>query len=200
MDSIMHVCKKPDLTGYKVKVFIGALLIFFFSEVCIAQMSGIRIEHFYTNIDHSMLTVDADISYHLSKETRDALEHGVPLEFDIEFRIKKERDWIWDEIIAEKMITFRVEHQPLSGHYLVIHTNSSRRYQFNNLQETLEFIGVIKNLPLIGIDMISPEKNYFAETRVALNIQALPAPLRPLAYISTQWQLSSAWHTWAFNK
>jgi hypothetical protein len=200
MDFIMHACKRPDWKISSGSILGGVFILFFLSEIYAAQISGIEINHINGVIDNTMLRIDADIAYHLSKETRDALEHGVPLEFDIEFRIKKEREWFWDEIIVTKMITFRVVYQPLSGHYLVTQTNTGRRHQFRNLPDVLDFIGDINRFPLIGIDMIVPDKNYIAEIRAGLNIQALPAPLRPLAYISSQWQLSSSWQSWAIEK
>ena len=200
MDFIMHACKRPDLQISTGSILVVVFVSLFLSEICIAQVSGIEINRINGVIDNTMLRIDADIGYHLSKETRDALEHGIPLEFDIEFRIKKEREWIWDEIIVTKMITFRVEYQPLSGHYLVTQTNTGHKYQFRDLSEVLDFIGDINQVPLIGIDMIVPDKNYKAEIRAELNIQALPAPLRPLAYISSQWQLSSPWQAWTIEK
>ena len=200
MDFIMHVCKRPDLRISSGSILTAVFVLLFLSENCNAQISGIEINRIDGVVDNTMLRVDADIAYHISKETRDALEHGIPLEFNIEFRIKKEREWIWDEIIVTKMITFRVEYQPLSGHYLVTQTNTGHKHQFRNLQEVLEFIGDINHFPLIGADMIVPDNNYKAEIRVKLNIQALPAPLRPLAYISSQWQLSSHWQAWTIEK
>ena len=200
MDFIMHACKKPELQISSGSILAVVFILFFLSGNCNAQLSGVEISRINGVVDNTMLRVDADIVYHLSMDTRDALEHGIPLEFDIEFRIKKEREWIWDETIVTKTITFRVEYQPLSGHYLVSQTNTSHKYQFRNLQEVLEFIGHINRFPLIGIDMIVPDNNYKAEIRVELNIQALPAPLRPLAYISSQWQLSSPWQSWTIEK
>jgi len=200
MDFIMHACKRPDLKISPGSILTIVFIMFLLSDICNAQMSGIEINHINGVIDNTMLSLDADIEYHLSKETLDALEHGIPLEFDIEFRVKKEREWIWDKIIVSKMITFRIEYQPLSGHYLVSQTNTWRKYQFQNLPEVLDFIGAINRFPLIGVDMIVPGKTYKAEMKAGLNIQALPAPLRPLAYISSQWQLSSPWQGWTIEK
>ena len=200
MDFIMHACKRPDLKISPGGILIGVFALFFVSEICTAQVSGIEINHIKGVVDNTMFLVDADITYHLSRETRNALEHGIPLEFDVEFRIKKVRKWIWDEIIASKKIGFRVEYQPLSGYYLVTQTNTVHRHQFRQLREVLEFIGDINSFPLIGTDMILENKNYKAQIKAGLNIQALPAPLRPLAYISSDWQLSSPWQTWTITR
>ena len=200
MDFIMHACKRTDLCIPPGSILTLVFILFFTSEICNAQVSGIEISHINGVVDNTMLMVDADITYHLSKKTRDALEHGIPLEFDIEFRIKKEREWIWDEVIMMKMISFRIEYQPLSGYYLVTQVNNGNRHQFRSLPEVLDFIGDINRFPLIGIDMIVPDNHYKAQIKAGLNTQALPAPLRPLAYISSDWKLSSRWQTWAIAK
>lgn len=200
MDFIMHACKRPDLNISPGSILAIVFVLFFVSETCTAQISGIEINNIKGVVDNTMFLVDADITYHLSRETRNALEHGIPLEFDVKFRIKKVRKWIWDEIIVSKKIGFRVEYQPLSGNYLVTQTNNDHRYQFRKLREVLGFIGDINRFPLIGTDMIVANKNYKAQIKANLNIQALPAPLRPLAYISSDWQLSSPWRTWTIAR
>ena len=199
MDFIMHVCKKsePDFTVSDI-IFVS-ILIFSVSVHAFAQSSGIMIKQIYGSANQTTLNINANISYQLSKETRDALNHGVPLEFDIEVRVKKHRKWIWDETIITKIITHRVEYQPLSGQYLVTEIQSGSLEQFQNLEEVLSFIGELESFPLIGIDMISPEHDYVAQIKSQLNIQALPAPLRPLAYISSQWHLASSWQSWAIQ-
>ena len=41
-----------------------------------------------------------------------------------------------------------------------------------------------------------PEGDYSVEVRASLDIEALPSPLRPVAYTSLAWRLNSGWSTW----
>jgi hypothetical protein len=43
-----------------------------------------------------------------------------------------------------------------------------------------------------------PAGKYRGRLRLRLDIEALPAPLRPIAYISPSWRLSSGWYEWVF--
>lgn len=188
----MHVFKKSDLCFPAiVPLLLSAMLLC--PGVGIAQSSGIRIESFSNVINQGVMHVSAEISYELSEETRDALDQGVALEFDVIFRVRKKRQWLWDTVVTEKMLSYRVEHQPLSGHYLVTELNNGRRHQYRTLVSALQFIGNIDAFPLVDTEMLYQQYRYTVQVMAELNIQSLPAPLRPLAYLSSQWHLASPW-------
>lgn len=202
MAFIMHVCKKhKDITtGRKIIHIYVLILIFLFSRSSIAGTNNIKIESADGVIIENMYSVNANISYQLGEENRNALEHGIPLEFDIEFRIKKRRPWLWDQTLISRTITYRLEHQPLSGYFLVTRLNDGDLKQFQNLEDVLEYIGKIKNFPMIETATLETGGIFYAQVKSHLNIEALPAPLRPLAYISTEWRLSSPWQTWMIKE
>lgn len=189
---IMHACKRSEI-HYMTVIKSSWLALLLFPAICSAQSSGIRIEHITGNIRQNMVTISTGINYVLSNETRKALEQGVELEFDVTFRVKRELRWFPDPVVTEKILAFRVEHQPLSGQYLVTELNNGKRHQFRTLASALEFIGSINEFPLVHTNMLSRQERYFAQIRAELNIQSLPPPLRPLAYLSSQWKLSSPW-------
>lgn len=193
MDFIMLAFKKSDKYCLSLITIFIICNFLFHSAYIFAQSSEIRINNINIGISQPMIVMDADIAFDLSGETIEALNHGIPLEFDIKVRIKKDRDWIWDETILSKKITYRIEFQPLSEQYLVTEINSGETKQFQHLDGVLNYMGEVKNYPLISVDMITPDNRYTAQIKSQLNIQALPAPLRPLAYFSSQWHLSSPW-------
>ena len=41
---------------------------------------------------------------------------------------------------------------------------------------------------------------YQVKMRTFLDIESLPAPMRPLAYISSDWQLDSDWVSWPLTQ
>jgi hypothetical protein len=198
----MHVCKKHnDMTTGRGFIHTYVLvLIFLFTHSSIAGTNSIKIESADGVIIEDMYSVNANISYQLGKENRNALEHGIPLEFDIEFRIKKRRPWMWDQTLISRTITYRLEHQPLSGDYLVTRLDNGDLEQFQNLEDVLVYIGKIKNFPLIDTATLGTGGIFYAQVKTHLNIEALPAPLRPLAYISSEWRLSSPWYTWMIKE
>ena len=61
-------------------------------------------------------------------------------------------------------------------------------------------LGQINNLPLIDARLLNPELRYQVKVRAHLDIESLPAPMRPLAYISSDWQLDSDWVSWPLTQ
>jgi hypothetical protein len=202
MAFIMHACKKhKDIIAGRMFIHIYVLpLIILFAHSSIAGTYGIKIDSADGEIIENMYNVNANITYQLGIENRNALEHGVPLEFDIEFRIKKYRPWIWDQTLISRTITYRLEHQPLSGDFLVTRLNDGKLKQFQNLEDVLEYIGKIKNFPMIDSAILETGETFYAQVKIHLKIEALPAPLRPLAYLSSEWRLSSPWQTWVIQE
>jgi len=144
--------------------------------------------------------VSANFKYHLGEEIQEALDHGIALQIDIHLYAKEQRMWIWDTTIKSSTISFRLEHHPLSGHYQVTNLENYHRKHFQNLQSALDYIGLIKNYTLFKRSELQTNKKYLARIRAQLNIQNLPAPLRLLAYVSSQWRLSCPWHEWIIQQ
>ena len=97
-------------------------------------------------------------------------------------------------------ISYQLEHHPLSGHYLVTNLNNYQRKHFQNLRGALDYLGKIENLPLFLREDILPDRVYIGRMRARLNIQKLPASLRPLAYLSPKWRMSSQWYKWVIKQ
>lgn len=194
----MLACKKHknipgDCKSLHIFVFI---LIFLLPHISIGGTNNINVISADGVINEDMYNVNAYISYQLGNESRNALEHGIPLEFDIVIRLKKPRLWLWDKTLVSRTITYRLEHQPLSGDYLVTRLNDGELEQFQKLDDVLRYIGEIKNFPLADAAMLKSGSNLYAQVKSHLNIEALPAPLRQLAYLSSEWRLSSPWQSW----
>ena len=199
MDFIMHVWKKHDAMAFipDRTQLTSLILMLLVSLMSVAGTSpAITIETATGTIYEGIYSINAAISYQLGSEASKALDHGVPLEFDTELQLLKYRPWIWDKLISASTITYRVEHQPLSGQYLVTRLNTGSRHQFQDLAGVLEFMGKIQKFPLVETSQLAGNEGYYVRMRTRLNIEALPAPLRPLAYLSSQWRLASPWQTW----
>ena len=86
--------------------------------------------HIY--VDNEIYFLDVSFHFTLTEEALDALRHGIPLEIHTMFQLKLVRNWFWDKTISETMISYRLEHQPLTQDYLTINLQTGLR-QFQNL-------------------------------------------------------------------
>ena len=51
-------------------------------------------------------------------------------------------------------------------------------------------------MKLFDKNRLKNNKKYIARIRLYLDIDSLPSPLRPRAYFSSDWNISSQWYKW----
>jgi hypothetical protein len=68
------------------------------------------------------------------------------------------------------------------------------------LQAALDLLSTLRDFPLIEKAKIADKEEYIAGMKVTFERDALPLPLRPIAYMNPQWYLSSDWYVWTLKK
>lgn len=192
---IMRVSRKADFYQF-LHLFALAVCLALIAYSGDAAIPGIEIDYVNCDLSEGFYFLNAHMSVELSEESKKALVHGIPLRFDIEIKIIEKRDWLWDKTIFSNMIIYRLSYQPLTNYYIVTNISNGRRQQFFNLDEVLDYLGNIENHKLFEFERFPVNRNYAGLLRARLNIKALPTPLKPLAYISSQWHLASQWIEW----
>jgi len=66
--------------------------------------------------------------------------------------------------------------------------------------DAIDALGKIAPIPVLEADKLAPGEDYRVRMRSRLDIEALPAPLRPLAYVHPGWRLGSGWHRWELER
>lgn len=158
--------------------------------------AGFEVTNAATRLEGGVYRLNAQIEYRLSKAALEALQNGVPLIVDIEIEVRRRRSWLWDETVHALTQRFRLEYHELSQQYLVSNLNSGERRAFPTRTAALGFMGRIQDFPLLDRSLLAENERYEGALRVRLDIEALPAPLRLLAYLSDDWRLTSEWHAW----
>lgn len=158
--------------------------------------AGFEVINAATRLEAGVYRLDAQIEYRFSKAALEALQNGVPLTVDIEMEVRRRRSWLWDETVYALTQRFQLEYHELSQQYLVSNLNSGERRAFPTRTAALGFMGRIQNFPLLDRSLLAEGERYEGALRVQLDIEALPAPLRLLAYLSDNWRLTSEWRTW----
>jgi uncharacterized protein DUF4390 len=161
-----------------------------------AQASSVTVEFATSALVNDQYLVDAFIAYNFDDEVLSALTHGVALRIDTYLKIKRERNWLWDPVVREETLSFMLERHALSDHYLLTNLKTEQKEQFQYLDEALRALGAINDHFLFDKSTIDPDASYLGYIKAELNIEALPPPMRPIAYISPQWQAESSWYEW----
>jgi len=169
----------------------GLLLVLMALQSAMADFS---IQSASAEIVNDIYMVDAEIDYAFSNEALEALNNGVNLIVKIEVEIQRKRKYLWDPVVARTVQTYRLERHELSDRYLVVDATSGTRRNFTSISEAVESMGSPDPIPVIERESLESSFQYTVRLRTALDIEELPAPLRPIAYISPNWRLGSDWH------
>ncbi len=143
--------------------------------------------------DGEQILVSTDIELNLPSEVESAVNNGVPLVLLTELKLVQ--DWfIWKETISDTRIRSELRYHSLSDHYIVKSSESERIEMFRSVGEALKRIGSVRSLAL----NLPPEDGVRRglAVRSHLDINALPGPLRPMAFLSPSWRLNTDWTHW----
>jgi hypothetical protein len=155
-----------------------------------------QVTRFSTQLLDGVFLMDADIDFQFSDKALEALENGVPLTLQIHVQLRREGAWIWEKDKLDLRLRYRIRYQALPSVYQVVDLQSNTKQSFVTRESALKALGKIQALPLVKQQQLRPESSYLLSLHSELDIEALPLPLRPLAYLTPAWNLSSKWGTW----
>jgi len=162
--------------------------------------TGFSIQSLETLMKNRVYLLNANFHYNFSKDAIEALQHGVPLLILVNIEILSPR-WYWTDLgIAELEQGYLLLYHALSESYVVNNLNSGTQTNFISLSRAINFLSRIKELPILDANLLDANKDYYLRVRTHLDIESLPAPMQPLAYISSDWQLSSDWYEWPLQQ
>jgi len=196
------------------------------SSTAIAQTSSSqgRIEIQTASLHESaagwQLVAMADIQ--LSPEMRQGLNSGVPLQFIVDFRIRRDRAYWLDETVLEYQHRHTLTYYELTRHYRLQSLTTGESGNYRSLLAALERLGRLQGIVVQkpggfeggGSDNVGSEriefdndgldedwfdnnKQLYGQLSVRLDDKALPLPLRSL--LSSTWKLASGDFTWSLN-
>ena len=153
-------------------------------------------------VEHAVLrpaggawVADARIDFAFSEDNLEAMRNGVALTVIVDIEVRRERGTWWDETLAARQLRYRIETNVLTGRYRVRHLGGGAR-NYRSLEEMTESLGRVESVPIIARERLSGDAHHAARIRARLDIEALPSPLRPIAYLSPRWRLNSGWFEW----
>jgi hypothetical protein len=154
----------------------------------------------HIRLKDNVYLLNANIDYRLTPDVLDALNNGVPITLQVDIEIQRKRSWWWfDADMANLQQRYQLQYHALSHQYLLSNINSGAFYSFHTLDSALDALGNLHDFPLLDKQLVQPGEKYEVLLHAKLDIEALPSPLRPLAYITPAWRLDSDWYTWSLT-
>lgn len=150
-----------------------------------------------TRDEESMLVLDLDIDYGFSEEALEALDNGVPLILEVQILLRGTDDWIWTSSLVDQRLGYIIRYKPLSERYLVSPLPGDGGASYVTRDAAIAALGEIDGLHLVSREQLREAGGPFTLwVRASLDIDGLPLPLRPMAYLFPAWRLSSGWTQW----
>lgn len=142
------------------------------------------------------LSLNGKFVLQLSPSLTDAVNHGIPLVFQLEAEIRKPR-WYWvDEPLYSASSDRRLTYNALVRNYRV--TDGQIGRNFVNLSDALEFAARPVSWP-IHSDKIRSGETVEVAVRFRLDPTFLPKPFQVVSFGDRDWHLDSDWRVFKLN-
>lgn len=143
--------------------------------------------------------LNADLDHGLSPIAKEAIQSGIPLTWCLKIQFKQIR-YFHDKTLAKINTCYKIRYHALLNSYSVTELSNNKQKKYPSLTEALDSVSRIRELKIIPIAALKKEKVYQIAIKLKFDKESLPSPLRPVAYLNSEWDLSSDWFIWHTNK
>lgn len=197
--SILGAAAAHRLAGRARALLRGILLLAALLLACLpfsAQCAEAAIAHAEVVPGDDGYVVNADIDTQLNPRLADAIVHGVPLYFTLEFRIERPR-WYWfDEDVVDRVLSYRLSYHALTRNYRL--SIGSFHQSFDTLDAAVQTMLRVRNWQVLRTGALDVGESYHAALRFHLDTGQLPKPFQVTAIASHDWTLDTDWLRWTF--
>jgi hypothetical protein len=142
-------------------------------------------------------SVEAEIDYHLSPISKEALHKGVPLAWNILIEIRSPFFMV-ESVVYQKNLPYSLQFHALLNQYEV--KSPRQNEMFLSLNAALNFMSMLQDVVYFNKNLLKSGEKYQLAIKAGFNRELLPVPLRPFSYLDSQWFLSSDWFVCTIQK
>lgn len=162
-----------------------------------SMAATIKVESLDILTQDNRYLLDAQLKYQFSEAMIEALDSGVAMSFRLQLKVAPENPGRWQRPIYKRRLTYRLSYHALAAVYELLSPNQDQVQRFTTREAALRALGRLANIPLLGMAEVKTDQPYELQLKASLDIESLPVPLRPLAYLSNDWNLNldlGRWH------
>jgi hypothetical protein len=138
----------------------------------------------------------SEFAIDLGVRLEEAVSRGVPLYFNLEFTLDRDR-WYWlNEHVAGVTINYRLAYNALTRQYRL--SSGGLHQSFATLTEALRVMARTASLPVADKGILKPGETYAAALRLSLDRNQLPKPFQVDAIANRDWQVDARTLRWQF--
>ncbi|HLK71330.1 MAG TPA: DUF4390 domain-containing protein [Steroidobacteraceae bacterium] len=154
-----------------------------------------QIDAAYVVLDHDVLELNSRVHYPDNEQIRRALQDGITLAFDVEVVIERPRRFWFNATLLDTTLRRELTYHAVTGRYVVRNEAGVSQQSFATLDEALEQLGDIEDLPILVQSQLGPGPWQVA-VRAGVRRGRMPAALRALMFWNDDWHRLSGWYTW----
>jgi len=172
-------------------------IVFVFVSVQTVQAEPFYVADANTSPAGNGYLLNANIHYPLNPRVKEALYNGVPITFVQEIQLIRVYPilgewWQWRNTIWSTELRYVLRYHDLSQQYLLHSMETKTHRNYPTMEGALTGMGVIKDLSLPPQHTLETN-NLILRLRSQIDLNALPSPMRPGAFLSSKWDLASDW-------
>lgn len=193
--SITRCCGSwPSLAGRLFAVACAVLLLAGADPAHAGSIEPVQAE---LKVGEDGTTLAAEFTVDLGLRLEDAVSRGVPLYFNLEFTLERNR-WYWlSEQVVSINIHYRLAYNALTRQYRL--SFGGLHQSFFSLDDALRVISRVAALPVAERGVLKAGETYAAALRLSLDRNQLPKPLQVDAIANSDWQVSARILRWQFS-
>jgi hypothetical protein len=143
--------------------------------------------------------LNARIDLPISDAVRRGLAEGVPLALTLDIDIERVRQLLPNSRVAELTQRYHLQYNAVSAHYVLRNDNSGQQESFGSVDEAIEHLSEVHNLPVLDKALIARDRRYEANVRGKIDFGTVPFTLRLLMFWVSDWHRESDWYAWTFQ-
>jgi Domain of unknown function (DUF4390) len=143
--------------------------------------------------------LNARLDLPISDAVRRGLAEGVPLALTLDIDIERVRQLLPNSRVAELTQRYHLQYNAVSGHYVLRNDNSGQQESIGTIEEAIEHLSEVRNLPVLDKALIARDRRYEASVRGKVDFGTVPFTLRILMFWVSDWHRESDWYAWTFQ-
>lgn len=140
--------------------------------------------------------LSAEFTVDLGTRLEEAAARGVPLYFNLELTLDRNR-WYWlNEQVANVAIHYRLAYNALTRQYRL--SVGGLHQSFATLSEAMHVVARVSSLAVAEKSALKPGETYAAALRLSFDRNQLPKPFQVDALSNRDWQVDAKTLRWQF--
>jgi len=155
-----------------------------------------QIRSAFVVIDRGVMQLNVHVQYPINERIRSALQDGVTLAFDLECNVTRHRRLWWNAAVLEMSLRRELTYHAVTDRYVLRDEQGVEQESFPTLEEALDRIGRVENLPILVESQLRGEGPWQVAVRAGVRRGRLSDTMRALMFWSDDWHRNSDWYIW----